>query len=60
MTIGRRLESGERVLSVRVPAAMARELTARAKREDRTLNSLVRVFIRRALETDGGAAVKTT
>ncbi|HXM76251.1 MAG TPA: ribbon-helix-helix protein, CopG family [Thermoanaerobaculia bacterium] len=57
--IGKRTESGERVLSVRVPSAMARELVALAKREDRSMNSLVRVFIRRALESEGGSVMKT-
>ena len=48
-----------RVLSIRVPSAMARELVARAKHEDRSLNSLVRIFIRKALETNDGVTMTT-
>jgi hypothetical protein len=42
------------VVSVRMPSGMFRALRSRAKQEDRSLNSLVRLFIQRALESDDG------
>lgn len=52
--VGREVRGGDRVLSIRVPAAVAIALTERATREERTLGSLVRVFIRQGLEADPG------
>jgi hypothetical protein len=59
MTENRRSSIAESVVSVRMPSTMFRELRARARREDRSLNSLVRIFIRKALEADSGTTLKT-
>jgi hypothetical protein len=59
MTETKRNSIAESVVSVRMPSAMFRELRVRARREDRSMNSLVRIYIRKALEADSGTTLKT-